>query len=94
MESAMLFFIRKTSQIFPPAVFLSKSLSCSLDVNFLAVRIDSSTSVGPLLVYQDGAWGYVCDYEFDDVDAQVACRQLGYAVRNPMPLCNCEICSW
>ena len=57
-----------------------------LDVNFLVVRIDSSTSVGPLLVYQDGSWGYVCDYEFDDVDAQVACRQLGYAVRNPLCL--------
>ena len=58
----------------------------TLSVNFLAVRIDSTTSVGPLLVYQDGAWGYVCDYEFDDGDAQVACRQLGYAVRNSLHL--------
>ena len=55
-------------------------------MNFLAVRIDSTTSVGPLLVYQDGAWGYVCDYEFDDDDAQVACRQLGYTVRDPLRL--------
>ena len=62
-----------------------------LGVNFFVVRIDSTTSVGPLLVYQDGAWGYVCDYEFDDEDAQVACRQLGYAVRNPIHLIQCRI---
>ncbi len=48
---------------------------------FSSVRIDGTQSVGPLLVYKDNNWGYVCDYEFDDVDAQVACRQLGYLVR-------------
>ena len=33
---------------------------------------------GNLLVYQDGQWGGVCDDEWDEYDARVACRQLGF----------------
>ncbi len=34
---------------------------------------------GRLEIYHDGQWGTVCEYGFEAVDAQVACRQLGYA---------------
>ncbi|XP_076082455.1 neurotrypsin-like [Mytilus galloprovincialis] len=44
--------------------------------------VDSTTSMrrdeGRLEIYLNRVWGTVCEQEFDDIDAAVACRQLGY----------------
>jgi hypothetical protein len=36
-------------------------------------------TTGVVQVYIDGAWGTVCNQGFEQADAQVACKQLGFA---------------
>ena len=33
---------------------------------------------GPLQLYYNSSWHVVCDTDFDDVDARVVCREMGY----------------
>ncbi|EFJ44987.1 hypothetical protein VOLCADRAFT_33421, partial [Volvox carteri f. nagariensis] len=42
------------------------------------VRLNGSTS-GRVEVCLNGTWGSICDDEWDDLDADVACRQMGFA---------------
>ena len=37
-----------------------------------------NTRAGQLEIYLNNEWGTVCDNDFGFVDANVACRQLGY----------------
>ena len=37
-----------------------------------------SEGFGRVEVCFNGEWGVVCNHEFEDVDAAVACRQLGF----------------
>lgn len=47
----------------------------------LVSRVDvNGFATGTLQVFQKGAWGAVCTSNFDDQDATVACRQLGFSV--------------
>ena len=43
-------------------------------------RVDvNGFATGAVQVFCEGAWGAVCTSNFDDTDAAVACRQLGFS---------------
>ncbi|XP_011364376.2 macrophage receptor MARCO [Pteropus vampyrus] len=47
--------------------------------SLVSVRIIGSANRGRAEVFHDGAWGTICDDDWDNSDATVFCRMLGYS---------------
>jgi hypothetical protein len=43
------------------------------------LRIVPTGAMGRLEIMHEGQWGTICDDSFDELDANVACRQLGFS---------------
>ena len=56
-------------------------LSLSSDAQTGQLRIASGTTKkGRIEIYYNSAWNTICDDGWDNVDATVACKQLGYKI--------------
>ena len=47
-------------------------------VSVTRLRGGPTESEGRVELFFDGRWGTVCDDDFDDIEAKVVCRQLGF----------------
>lgn len=54
------------------------------DVRLVSEENVGGATTGVLQVFCDGAWGAVCNANFGNSDAVVACRQLGFAAGAPV----------
>jgi len=55
------------------------------DVRLLEQQSISNWQTGRLEVFFEGSWGSVCAFAFDALDADVACRQLGFGAGTREP---------
>ncbi|CAG2216784.1 unnamed protein product [Mytilus edulis] len=61
-------------------------LNCSPDgEGGLRITDGFAGNQGRLEIYYKGEWGTLCDDQFENVDAEVACRQLGYCSGLKLP---------
>lgn len=49
------------------------------------IQEDNTTVVGVVQLYRDAGWKYVCGDFFDNVEAGIVCRQLGYGYSRALP---------
>ncbi|XP_025102094.1 deleted in malignant brain tumors 1 protein-like isoform X3 [Pomacea canaliculata] len=67
------------SEFYPKQCSHMEDVGVICNTEPMKVRLVNGTNeAGRLEVYFNGEWGTVCGYKFDKVDAQVACRMLGF----------------
>ena len=80
-QSALPQYARLKLVVFCDTVSVNYQNTLGLLCNVMCVDVTlvggSSPLEGRLEVYHDGQWGTVCDDQFNDINALVACQSLG-----------------
>ena len=66
----------------PVLLFCARGVECQNQGDLRLVQqgiTNASFTAGRLEIYMNSAWGSICADNFDKVDADVACKQLGYS---------------
>ena len=66
--------------LFTPSYIYVYAVTSDCYYLYIGVRLvgGSGPNEGRVEVFYDGEWGTVCDDGFNDTDADVVCRELGY----------------
>lgn len=64
----------------PPAHMISTVIFVSYDPSgyFNVIRIAGGGRRGRVEIFHQGSWGTICDDDWDNLDASVVCRMMGY----------------
>ena len=74
----------RTYYICVETLYITISPLCPIGQGQIVRLVNSNNNTvsqyeGRIEIFHNGTWGTICDHDWDQVDAQVACRMLGFS---------------